>query len=73
MNATVSVSTNMTNAMPINVTSTVSINSDDKKMRYKIDCYSLNMLLLVIIGLCRIAVICYHYTKHRSKQKVLSH
>ena len=73
MNATDSVSRNMTNAMPINVTSTVSINSDDKKMRYKIDCYSLNMLLLVIIVLCIIAIICYHYKKHRSKQKVLSH
>ena len=52
-----------------NITSTVSINSDDKKVRYKIDCYILHTTLLVIILLLIIAIICYHHTKHRSKQK----
>ena len=52
-----------------NIMSTVSINSDDKKVRYKIDCYILHTTLLVIILLLIIAIICYHRTKHRSKQK----
>ena len=55
-----------------NITSTVSINSDDKKVRYKIDCYILHTTLLVIILLLIIAIICYHHTKHRSKQKDIS-
>ena len=57
INVTDSVSTNvintilrnMTNTISINVMSTVSKNSDDKKVRYKIDCYILHTVLLVII------------------------
>ena len=37
VNVTNSVSTNITNTVPANVTRTVSINSDDKKVRYKMD------------------------------------
>ena len=47
----------------------VSINSDDKKVRYKIDCCISDTVLLVIILLLIITIICYHYAKHRSKQK----
>ena len=66
--------TNVTNTIPINVTSIVSMNSDAQKVRYKMDCYILHTLLLLIIFQFRIANICYHYTKHRSKQKnVLAH
>ena len=61
--------TNVTNTLPTNVTSTVSINSDDKKLRYKMDCYILQVFLSVIILLFIVAIICYHYTKYRSKQK----
>ena len=50
-------------------TSTVSINSDSKKLRYKIACYILHTVLLVIILLSIITNIFYHYAKHRSKQK----
>ena len=51
------------------VTSTVSINSEDRKVRYKRDCYILHTILLVIILLCIITIICYIYAKHRSKLK----
>ena len=55
INVTDSVSTNvintiirnMTNTISINAISTVSKNSDDKKVRYKIDCYILHTVLLV--------------------------
>ena len=60
-----SVSANVTNIVPTNVTSTVSINYDDKKVIYKINCYILYMVLLVIILLFIIAINCYHYAKHR--------
>ena len=49
----------------------VSIISDYKKIRYKIDCYFLHTVLLVIILLLIISIICYHYAKHRSKQKII--
>ena len=55
----------MTNTIVTNV----SIDSDDKKVRYKIDCYVLHTVLLVIILLLIITIICYNYAKHRSKQK----
>ena len=60
-----SISTNVTNAISANVTGTVSINSDDKKVRYQMNCYILDTFLLVTT----IAIICYHYGKHRSKLK----
>ena len=49
--------------------STVSINSDGKKVKYKIDWFILDTVLSVIILLLIITIICYHYAKHRSKQK----
>ena len=61
---------NITSNIPTNVTSTVSINSDDKKLRYKMDYYILDIVLLVIILLFLIAFVCCHYV-NRSKQKRL--
>ena len=69
INAADSVSTNMTNtvsaiAMSIastNVTTTVSINFHNKKVRYKIDCYILNTFLLGTILIFIIAIILCHY------------
>ena len=36
---------------------------------FKVDCYILNAVLLVIILLFIIPIICYHYAKHRSNRK----
>ena len=58
------VSTKITNTIATNV----AINSDDKKVIYKIDCYILHIFLLVIILLLIITITCYHYAKHNSKQ-----
>ena len=58
-------STKMTNTIATNVTK----NYHDKKARYKFDCYILYTILLLIILLLIITIICYHYAKHRSKQK----
>ena len=57
-------STKMTNTIATNV----SINSDGRKVRYEIDCYILHSLLVIILLLI-ITIICYHYAKHKSKQK----
>ena len=46
-----------------------STNSEEKKVRNKMDCYILHTVLLVIILLFIIAVIYYHYAKRRSKLK----
>ena len=74
-----SVSTSVANAIPINVTSIVSVNSDDKNIRYKMDYFILHTFLLVTILLLFmiiakiynrrhiIAIICYRYTSHKSK------
>ena len=59
------VSTKITNTLATNV----SINSYDKKLRYNIDYYILNAILVVIILPLIITIVCYHYEKHRSKQK----
>ena len=59
------VSTKITNAIAANVLT----NSNDKRVRYKIDCCLLHTVLSVIILLLIISIICYHYAKHRSKQK----
>ena len=67
-NVTNTIPANMTNAISVNVTSTMSTNSDGKKVRYKKDCYIFDTVLLVIILLFIITIICYHYTKHKSKQ-----
>ena len=65
------VSTNMTNTIPTNITNimstNVSTNSDGKKVKDKVNV--LRTVLLVIILLFIIAIICYHYAKHRSKLK----
>ena len=47
----------MTNTVTTNVISTMSTNSEYKKVRYKIDCFILHTLLLVIISLFIIAII----------------
>ena len=72
VNAANSVSTNVINTIPRNTTSTVSINSDDEKVRYKLDRYIFAHFLLVIILIFIMVIICYHYTKHKSKQKYVS-
>ena len=59
------VSTKVTNTIATNM----SINSDNKNVRYKIDCYILKRVLLVITLLLIITITCYHYAKHRSKEK----
>ena len=66
------VSTNVTNAIPTNVKSAMSTNSDDKKVGYKMVCYILYTILLVIILLFIIALNCYHCTKDKSKQKLIN-
>ena len=48
------VTTNMANTISASVTSTVSINSNNKKVRHKMDCYILHIILLVIILLITI-------------------
>ena len=63
----------VTNNVSTNVTSAVSLNYDDKKVRYKMDCYILHTFLLVIILIFMIAIICYYYEKHRSKQEKHRH
>ena len=59
----------MTNTTSVNITSTVSINSDDEKERYKMDWYILHTFLLIIILLFTTAIVCHHYENHRPKQK----
>ena len=59
----------MTNTIATNATSTMSINCHNKKVRYKIDCYILHTVLLVIILLLIITIICYPFAKHREQNK----
>ena len=47
------------------VKSTASTNFLNKKVRCKMDCYILHMVLLVIILLLITVIICYHYTKQK--------
>ena len=51
------------------VITNASINSDCKKVRYKMDCYILHTVLLVIILPFIIAIICYHHATHGSRLK----
>ena len=60
INVANSVSTNVTSTLSKNVTRTVPINSDDKKVRYKMDCYILSTFLLVTILLFIIVFICFY-------------
>ena len=46
--------------MLINVTKTVSLNHDDKKLRYNVAQYILNMFLLAVLSLLIIAINYYH-------------
>ena len=46
--------------MLINVTKTVSLNHDDKKLRYNVAHYILNMFLLAVLSLLIIAINYYH-------------
>ena len=79
INATDSVSKNLTNIIPTNMINTIStnipsavlINSDDNKWRYKMNCNILHMFWMMTILLFTIAIICYHYAKHSSKQKTI--
>ena len=64
LNAADGVSTNGS----ANVMSSVSTNLH-RKARYKMGCYILRTVLLLIILLFLIAIICHHYVKHRSKLK----
>ena len=57
----------MTNTIGKNV----SITSVGKKVRYKIDFFILHAVLLVILLLSIVTIVCYHYVKHRSKQKII--
>ena len=57
--------TNVTNTILTNITSTVLVNSDDKKVKYKMDCYILYIVLLVIILPLIIAIIWCHYTEQK--------
>ena len=69
MSVAYNISKNVKNTTSTNVISTVSKNSDDKKARYKMNCYTLFTFLLVFILLFATAIIRYHYAKHWSKQK----
>ena len=54
------VSTRMTNTIVTNA----SINGHYKKVRYKMDCYILHTILLVIMLLLFVIITtCYHYAK----------
>ena len=48
------------------IVTNISINCHSEKIR---DCFILHTVLLTVILLLKIAIVCYHYTKHRSKQK----
>ena len=63
------VTTKMANAITTNVTYTSSINFNSKKVR---DCYMLHTVLLAVRLLLIITIICYHYVKHKSKQKYIN-
>ena len=67
-----SVSRNVTNTISTTVTSTVSINSDDTKVRYKLNCYILHTFLLVTRLLFMITISCYHYAKIGQNKKMLT-
>ena len=64
----------MTNSVPTNVMSTVSVNSDDKKVRFKIDCYIHTILLVIITLLLLLVVISigcyYYYPRHQVKKHI---
>ena len=68
-NESTNVSANVTSTVPVNAANPASMNFDEKKVGHKMNFYILHVVLLVVILLNIIAIICYDYTKHRSKQK----
>ena len=60
---------NVTDTVSANVVTTVPIDSDDKKIRYKMVYYILHTFLLVTIILFMFTTISYHCAKLRSKKK----
>ena len=64
MNIVNNASTNVKNTISKNVTSPVSINFDDKKVRYKMDCYIFHTLLLVTIMTIMCDQSSDHYDHH---------
>ena len=68
INVTDSASITLKNTISTNVTNTPLTNSD-KRVRYKMDYYILRTFLLVTMLLLMIAINCYHFAKHRSKQE----
>lgn len=67
------VPTNVANIISTNIASTVLVNSDNKKVSYKMDYYILYRFLLVTMLLFIVVIISYHYAKHRSKQEILTY
>ena len=57
------VSSKITNAIAINVTSAASINFHTKKVK---DCYILHAVLLPIVLVLIIIIICYRYAKQNN-------
>ena len=53
--------------MTITIATDMLVNSENKKVEYKIDFYILHTVLLVIILLMLITIIWYLYAKHMSK------
>ena len=53
----------------MNTPETVSINSNNKNITYRMNCYILPPISLVTTLLLNIVIICYYCMKHRSKQK----
>ena len=64
-----SVSANVTNTIPTNMTGNVSINFINKKLRRKVDYYNLHTVLILVTQLFITVILCYHYARHRSKQE----
>ena len=69
VNVTNHVPTNVANTISANATSTVPLNSDNKKVRYAINCYVLYTFLLVTILLFIITIICFVTQSIDQKQK----
>ena len=60
---------NASDTVSTNVTSILTANFHNNKVRYKMDCFNLHIVLLAIILLFITVIICCHYAKNRSKLK----
>ena len=67
------VSTNVICTVSTNAANIVSINFDDKKVRYNTIFFILHTVLLMVVLLFIINIIFCHYAKHRSKHKLLTY